>query len=90
MLGGEVKLGWFQEMEEDWQEEAGCPNVFSVRIVSIDYYMAPPVPDIDVCYSSFHGIKNPAPFSFVFIFSFLEAGMILSYGFEPGEIWDLG
>ncbi|XP_068662058.1 DNA polymerase zeta catalytic subunit isoform X2 [Aristolochia californica] len=31
------------------------PNVFSMRIVSIDYYTAPPIPDIDICYSSFHG-----------------------------------
>ncbi|KAG9443713.1 hypothetical protein H6P81_015053 [Aristolochia fimbriata] len=30
-------------------------NVFSMRIVSIDYYMAPPIPSIDICYSSFHG-----------------------------------
>ncbi|KAJ4968098.1 hypothetical protein NE237_014799 [Protea cynaroides] len=32
-------------------------NVFSVRIVSIDYYMAPPIPDMDICYSSFQGGK---------------------------------
>lgn len=31
-------------------------DVFSVRIVSIDYYMAPPIPDVDICYSSFQGI----------------------------------
>ncbi|XP_073113931.1 DNA polymerase zeta catalytic subunit isoform X4 [Elaeis guineensis] len=31
------------------------PLVFSVRIVSLDYYMAPPIPDLDFCYSSFHG-----------------------------------
>jgi len=30
-----------------------------MRIVSIDYYMAPPIPDADICYSSFHG-TNPA------------------------------
>jgi len=34
-------------------------EIFTVRIVSIDYYMAPPIPDADICYSSFHG-TNPA------------------------------
>ncbi|PNY14969.1 DNA polymerase zeta catalytic subunit-like protein, partial [Trifolium pratense] len=37
-------------------------EVFSVRIVSIDHYMAPPIPDIDISYSSFHGGKvNEVP-----------------------------
>ncbi|KAL2345686.1 hypothetical protein Fmac_006971 [Flemingia macrophylla] len=37
-------------------------EIFSVRIVSIDYYMAPPIPDADICYSSFHGGKvNEVP-----------------------------
>ncbi|KAL5983883.1 DNA polymerase zeta [Asimina triloba] len=31
------------------------PSSFSMRIVSIDYYMSPPIPDLDICYSSFHG-----------------------------------
>ncbi|XP_017700432.1 DNA polymerase zeta catalytic subunit isoform X2 [Phoenix dactylifera] len=31
------------------------PHVFSVRIVSLDYYMASPIPDLDFCYSNFHG-----------------------------------
>ncbi|XP_024014051.1 DNA polymerase zeta catalytic subunit isoform X2 [Eutrema salsugineum] len=30
-------------------------NVFSLRIVSIDYYMASPIPGFDICYSSFQG-----------------------------------
>nr|XP_016515146.1 PREDICTED: DNA polymerase zeta catalytic subunit-like isoform X1 [Nicotiana tabacum] len=30
-------------------------NFFSVRIVSIDYYMAAPIPGFDICYSSFQG-----------------------------------
>lgn len=30
-------------------------NVFSLRIVSIDYYMASPIPGYDICYSSFQG-----------------------------------
>ncbi|XP_017436159.1 DNA polymerase zeta catalytic subunit isoform X5 [Vigna angularis] len=30
-------------------------EIFTIRIVSIDYYMAPPIPDADICYSSFHG-----------------------------------
>lgn len=28
---------------------------FAVRIVSLDYYLAPPVPGLDVCYSSLEG-----------------------------------
>lgn len=37
-------------------------EIFSVRIVTIDYYMAPPIPSIDICYSSFHGGKvNEVP-----------------------------
>ncbi|KAJ1380912.1 Ribonuclease H-like superfamily [Sesbania bispinosa] len=37
-------------------------EIFSVRIVSIDYYIAPPIPGADICYSSFHGGKvNEVP-----------------------------
>ncbi|KAJ8772040.1 hypothetical protein K2173_027217 [Erythroxylum novogranatense] len=37
-------------------------KVFSVRIVSIDYWMAPPIPGLDVCYSSVQGGKvNEVP-----------------------------
>ncbi|KAK7397203.1 hypothetical protein VNO78_18370 [Psophocarpus tetragonolobus] len=37
-------------------------EIFSVRIVTIDYYMAPPIQDADICYSSFHGGKvNEVP-----------------------------
>ncbi|XVF57453.1 hypothetical protein PTKIN_Ptkin06aG0206800 [Pterospermum kingtungense] len=37
-------------------------NVFSVRIVSIDHYMAPPISGFDICYSSFQGEKvNEVP-----------------------------
>uniref|UniRef100_A0A2N9F662 DNA polymerase zeta catalytic subunit N-terminal domain-containing protein n=1 Tax=Fagus sylvatica TaxID=28930 RepID=A0A2N9F662_FAGSY len=37
-------------------------NVFSVRIVSIDYYMAAPISGLDFCYSSFQGGKvNEVP-----------------------------
>lgn len=44
---------------EDSQSDT---NIFNVRIVSIDYYMAPPIPDIDICYSSFQGGKvNEVP-----------------------------
>ncbi|KAK2976052.1 hypothetical protein RJ640_024780, partial [Escallonia rubra] len=42
-------------MEES--RPSSSQEVFSVRIVSIDYYMAPPVPDIDVSYSSFQ-VRN--------------------------------
>lgn len=37
------------------EESQGNSKVFSVRIVSIDYYMAPPIPDVDIAYSSFQG-----------------------------------
>ncbi|KAG8363827.1 hypothetical protein BUALT_Bualt19G0062700 [Buddleja alternifolia] len=38
------------------------PQVFSVRVVSIDYYMAPPIPALDISYTSFHGGKvNEVP-----------------------------
>ncbi|XP_047961033.1 DNA polymerase zeta catalytic subunit isoform X1 [Salvia hispanica] len=38
------------------------PQLFSVRIVSIDYYMSPPIPDFDISYSNFHGGKvNEVP-----------------------------
>ncbi|KAL3516081.1 hypothetical protein ACH5RR_022983 [Cinchona calisaya] len=37
-------------------------KIFSVRIVSIDYYMAPPIPGLDISYSSFQGGKvNEVP-----------------------------
>uniref|UniRef100_A0A2P2IQ32 DNA polymerase zeta catalytic subunit n=1 Tax=Rhizophora mucronata TaxID=61149 RepID=A0A2P2IQ32_RHIMU len=37
-------------------------KIFSVRIVSIDHYMAPPIPGVDICYSSFQGGKvNEVP-----------------------------
>ncbi|XP_027107695.1 DNA polymerase zeta catalytic subunit isoform X2 [Coffea arabica] len=37
-------------------------KIFSVRIVSIDYYMAPPIAGIDISYSSFQGGKvNEVP-----------------------------
>lgn len=40
-------------MEEASQDDS---KVFSVRIVSIDYYMAPPIPDFDISYSTFQGL----------------------------------
>ncbi|XP_010511693.1 PREDICTED: DNA polymerase zeta catalytic subunit-like isoform X3 [Camelina sativa] len=36
-------------------ESQSGSNVFSLRIVSIDYYMASPIPGFDICYSSFQG-----------------------------------
>ncbi|GAY60125.1 hypothetical protein CUMW_199630 [Citrus unshiu] len=37
-------------------------NIFSVRIVSIDHYMAPPIPGYDICYSNLQGGKvNEVP-----------------------------
>ncbi|CAI9102204.1 OLC1v1000436C1 [Oldenlandia corymbosa var. corymbosa] len=50
------------------------PNskIFSVRIVSLDYYMSPPIPGFDISYSSFHGGKvNEVP-------------VIRIYGSTPG------
>ncbi|KAK4282799.1 hypothetical protein QN277_014132 [Acacia crassicarpa] len=43
-------------------DSQGDSKMFSVRIVSIEYYMAPPIPGMDICYSSFHGGKvNEVP-----------------------------
>ncbi|XP_017258857.1 DNA polymerase zeta catalytic subunit isoform X2 [Daucus carota subsp. sativus] len=36
-------------------EESDKKKIFSVRIVSIDYYMSPPITDMDISYSSFQG-----------------------------------
>ncbi|KAJ0979746.1 hypothetical protein J5N97_015220 [Dioscorea zingiberensis] len=35
--------------------ETASSDVFSLRIVSMDYYMAPPIPDLDLSYSDFQG-----------------------------------
>ncbi|KAL5566065.1 hypothetical protein UlMin_029229 [Ulmus minor] len=38
------------------------PKIFSLRIVSVDYCMAAPIPDLDVSYSSFQGERvNEVP-----------------------------
>uniref|UniRef100_A0A6N2LZS6 Uncharacterized protein n=1 Tax=Salix viminalis TaxID=40686 RepID=A0A6N2LZS6_SALVM len=39
---------------EDSQSTSSL-KIFSLRIVSIDHYMSPPIPGVDVCYSSFQG-----------------------------------
>ncbi|VVA94379.1 unnamed protein product [Arabis nemorensis] len=36
-------------------DSLSCSSVFSLRIVTIDYYMASPIPGYDICYSSFQG-----------------------------------
>ncbi|KAI3848221.1 hypothetical protein MKX03_003499 [Papaver bracteatum] len=37
-------------------------SIFSVRIVSIDHYMSPPITDLDISYSSFQGgVVNEVP-----------------------------
>ncbi|CAN6469328.1 unnamed protein product [Victoria cruziana] len=36
-------------------QEGEEARIFSIRVVSLDYYMAPPIPDFDVCYSDFQG-----------------------------------
>jgi hypothetical protein len=41
-----------RESMEDSQSDS---NMFSIRIVSIDYYMATPISGLDVCYRSFQG-----------------------------------
>ncbi|KAJ0912775.1 putative DNA-directed DNA polymerase [Helianthus annuus] len=44
---------------EDSQPDS---KIFSVRIVSIDYYMSPPIQGLDFCYSRFQGGKvNEVP-----------------------------
>ncbi|KAL9233295.1 hypothetical protein vseg_008315 [Gypsophila vaccaria] len=48
-----------EEVEEDSQ---GNPSsVFSVRIVSIDFYMSPPIPDFHFSYSTFQGGVKEVP-----------------------------
>lgn len=42
-------------MEKKMSGSQPNSEIFSVRIVSIDYYMAPPIQGADICYSSFHG-----------------------------------
>lgn len=44
-------------------------SVFSVRIVSIDYYLAPPIPGLGVSYSSFQGKVH---FSFALCYGLLS------------------
>lgn len=50
---------------EDSQENTNN-TIFSVRIVSIDYYMSPPLPDLDISYSSFQGSTLPLLISALF------------------------
>lgn len=38
----------------EWSERPST-EIFSVRIVSIDYYIAPPIPNLDISYSTFQG-----------------------------------
>lgn len=43
-------------------QPADSSKIFSLRIVSIDHYMSPPIPGVDICYSSFQGGKvNEVP-----------------------------
>ncbi|XP_038703838.1 DNA polymerase zeta catalytic subunit isoform X2 [Tripterygium wilfordii] len=42
-------------MAADSQSDSN--KIFSVRLVSIDYYMSPPIPGFDICYSRFQGGK---------------------------------
>uniref|UniRef100_A0A2N9FNZ4 Uncharacterized protein n=1 Tax=Fagus sylvatica TaxID=28930 RepID=A0A2N9FNZ4_FAGSY len=58
------KISWHsRKLEENqWQIRRQDSNVFSVRIVSIDYYMAAPTTGLDFCYSTFQGGKvNEVP-----------------------------
>lgn len=48
-------------------------DVFSVRIVSLDYYMPPPIPDLDSCYNSFLG-SNVEEVPVIRIFGSTPAG----------------
>ncbi|KAL2641863.1 hypothetical protein R1flu_009450 [Riccia fluitans] len=40
---------------ENWSPATTPRRMFSLRIVNLDYYMAPPIPGMDVCYSEFQG-----------------------------------
>ncbi|KAF3780078.1 DNA polymerase zeta catalytic subunit [Nymphaea thermarum] len=35
--------------------QEGVSRIFSIRVVTLHYYMAPPIPDFDACYSDFQG-----------------------------------
>ncbi|KAL3678075.1 hypothetical protein R1sor_021031 [Riccia sorocarpa] len=40
---------------ENWSPAITPMRMFSLRIVNLDFYMAPPLPGMDVCYSEFQG-----------------------------------
>ena len=42
-------------------QPADSSKIFSLRIVSIDHYMSPPIPGVDICYSSFQGNTECTP-----------------------------
>ncbi|KAK8961000.1 hypothetical protein KSP40_PGU011904 [Platanthera guangdongensis] len=48
-------------------------DVFSVRIVSLDFYMSPPIPNLDSCYNSFLG-SNVEEVPVIRIFGATPAG----------------
>ncbi|GAB2232980.1 hypothetical protein Droror1_Dr00002193 [Drosera rotundifolia] len=50
-VGGDGGEGKFDSQGDDDDDS----RVFSVRIVSIDYYMAALIPDVDISYSAFQG-----------------------------------
>ncbi|KAL8136319.1 hypothetical protein V2J09_002320 [Rumex salicifolius] len=54
------------------EESQPDARIFSLRIVSIDYYMTSPIPDVDISYSSFQGGKVK------------EVPVIRIYGSTPG------
>ncbi|KAL4556311.1 hypothetical protein LXL04_038958 [Taraxacum kok-saghyz] len=54
-------------------------NIFSVRIVSIDYYMSPPIPGLDLCYSSFQGIYTNE-------FYFIYLGITVLRSYKRGKV----
>ena len=61
-------------------------NAFSVRIVSIDHYMAPPIHGLDISYSTFQGTlyfhSQTTPFNSFFIYCNLFICLILGIEFS--------
>lgn len=73
------------------QSPESISNAFSVRIVSIDYYMAQPIPDFGICHSTFHGEADLKNFT-CYVLTFTHQMIILHrFGCEGGtryqDLW---
>ncbi len=58
-----------RESMEDSQSDS---NMFSIRIVSIDYYMATPISGLDVCYRSFQGTLTLLGFNYGYLWLLVD------------------